>query len=105
MPDRIEGDDAAGGVCPPMTTAIHEYRKECKRTGGTIKAGTVAARTMSEAATPDVRRLQKEDGGYVKKGSLAAQLAAQEAKAKRPRAIEMRAPSPEGHLRATIIPM
>lgn len=69
-----------------MTSASHEYHVECKRTGGVIEAGSLAAATMKEAATDDVRRLQKEERGFVKKGSPTAKLAAREARAKRPRA-------------------
>lgn len=68
-----------------MTSANHEYHVQGKLTGGIILAGTIAAETMKEAATDEVRRLQKEEGGYVKKGGPAAQLAAREARAKRPR--------------------
>lgn len=67
-----------------MTSASHAYHVECKRNGGIIEAGTLAAATMKEAATDDVRRLQKQEGGYVKKGGPAARLAAREARAKRP---------------------
>ena len=86
---QTDGDDAGGGR---RTSASREYHREGKRSGGQIKAGTVAAMAMSEAATASVRQLQKMQGGYVKKGSLAAKLASSEAT--RLRTFEASIPSP-----------